>query len=52
MIFLNVFDRFTQPVFRLTRRVLPFVGEKWAALLLPGLLRAALILLYRPGAPR
>jgi hypothetical protein len=48
-----LFDRSLQPVFSLTRRVLPFVGEKWtplAALLLLGGLRLALVLVFHPAS--
>jgi len=49
----TLFDRFTSPVFSLTRRLLPFVNERWAplaALLLLGALRLALILFTHPAA--
>ena len=51
----TIFDRFTAPLFGLTRRALPFVGERWAplaALLLLGVLRLALILFTHPAAGR
>jgi uncharacterized protein YggT (Ycf19 family) len=51
----TIFDRLTSPVFALTRRVLPFVGERWAplaALLLLAALRLALILFTHPAAGR
>jgi hypothetical protein len=50
-----VFDRLTSPVFGLTRRALPFVGERLlplAALLLLAALRIALILFTHPAAGR
>ncbi len=49
----TIFDRLTLPLFTLARRVLPFVGERWAplaALLLLGALRVALILAALPTA--
>ena len=51
----TIFDRFTAPLFGLTRRALPFVGERWAplaALLLLAALRLALILFTHPAASR
>ena len=51
----TVFDRLTSPLFDLTRRALPFIGERWAplaALLLLGVLRLALILFTHPAAGR
>ena len=51
----TLFDRFTFPLFALTRRAMPFVGERWAplaALLVLGALRLALILLTHPAAGR
>jgi len=51
----TIFDRLTLPVFALTRRVLPFVGERLAplaALLLLAALRLALILFTHPAAGR
>ncbi|HEY5998893.1 MAG TPA: YggT family protein [bacterium] len=50
-----LFDRFTAPFFALTRRALPFVGEKGAplaAFFLLALLRVALIVLAHPAAGR
>lgn len=49
------FDRPTLPLFALTRRALPFVGETAAplvTLLLLGVLRLSLILLAHPAAGR
>jgi uncharacterized protein YggT (Ycf19 family) len=51
----TIFDRFTDPLFGVTRRALPFVGERWvplAALLLLAALRLALILFTHPAAGR
>ena len=50
-----LFDRFTAPLFGLVRRLLPFVGEKWApmaAFALLALLRVALIVLTHPAGRR
>jgi uncharacterized protein YggT (Ycf19 family) len=50
-----LFDRVTLPLFALTRRALPFVGERWAplaALLVLGALRLGLVLLAHPAAGR
>lgn len=50
-----LFDRTTAPLFGLTRRVLPFVGEKWAplaAFLAIALLRVALIVMTNPTGGR
>lgn len=50
----TIFDRLTLPLFALARRVLPFVGERWAplaALLLLAAARVALILLVHPATP-
>jgi uncharacterized protein YggT (Ycf19 family) len=50
-----LFDRFTAPLFGLTRRALPFVSEKGApmvAFLLLVLLRVALIVLVHPSGGR
>jgi uncharacterized protein YggT (Ycf19 family) len=51
----TLFDRCTMPLFRLARRALPFVGEKWAplaAFALIALLRVALIVLTHPAGRR
>jgi len=51
----SVFDRFTIPVFGATRRLLPFVSEKWAplaALLLLAALRVLLIVGTHPTSGR
>jgi uncharacterized protein YggT (Ycf19 family) len=51
----TVFDRLTFPLFGLTRRAMPFVGERLVplvALLLLGALRLALILFTHPAAGR
>jgi uncharacterized protein YggT (Ycf19 family) len=51
----TIFDRFTAPLFALTRRALPFVNERFAplaALLLLGILRVALIIFTHPAAGR
>lgn len=50
-----LFDRATAPLFRLTRRLLPFVGEKWAPMatfLLTALLRVVLIVMANPTGGR
>ena len=49
----TLFDRFTSPVFTLTRRALPFVNERWAplaALLALALLRVLLVVALHPAA--
>jgi hypothetical protein len=51
----SIFDRFTIPVFGLTRRVLPIVSEKWAplaALVLLGFGRLLLVILTHPASRR
>lgn len=51
----TLFERFTDPVFSLTRRLLPFVAARWTplvALLLLGALRLALIIATHPAAGR
>jgi len=51
----GAFDRPTLPLFALTRRALPFVGERWAplaALLGLAALRLALILFALPASGR
>lgn len=51
----RVFDRVTLPVLALTRRVLPFVSERWApaaAMLGIAALRLALIVTTHPAASR
>jgi len=51
----SAFDLPTRPLFALTRRALPFLGERWAplvTLLVIGALRLSLILLARPAAGR
>ena len=51
----TLFDRCTAPLFGLARRMLPFVGEKWAplaAFALIALLRVALIVLTHPAGRR
>jgi uncharacterized protein YggT (Ycf19 family) len=49
------FDRCTQPALSLTRKALPFVGEKWvplAAIVILAALRLGLILAAHPAASR
>lgn len=51
----GLFDRVTLPLFALTRRIFPFVGEKWvplAALLGLGAARLGLVLLSHPASSR
>lgn len=49
------FERVTDPVYRLTTRVLPFVAARWvpvAAFLLIAVTRTALVVALHPGAGR
>ncbi len=48
-----LFDRVALPLFALTRRAFPFVGQRWTplvALLALGALRVGLVLLTQPTA--
>ena len=49
------FVKVTEPVYRLTRRILPFVGERWvpaASFFLLAAVRVAMIILIRPATGR
>lgn len=54
-IMMGVFSKVTEPVFRVTRRILPFANDKWIpvfAMLLIIIVRIAMVLIFQPGTNR
>ena len=51
----GLFIKITEPVYRITKKVLPFANEKyipWLSILLIIIIRFAIIIIFRPTAGR
>ncbi|RJQ38955.1 MAG: hypothetical protein C4550_06190 [Nitrospiraceae bacterium] len=51
----GLFIKITEPVYRITKKVLPFANERhipWLSILLIIIIRLAIIIIFRPAAGR